>query len=152
MVDWVSYEAAGYAQLPARLEGGTPNVAGAVGLAAAAQFIAGVGRSAIDRYLHALRAQALAGLSAIDGITVLAPHATQATLVSFVARDVHPHDIGTLLDERGIAVRTGHHCAQPLLDHLGLGPTTRASFALYNTAEEVDRLIAAVAHAIKVFQ
>jgi len=152
MVDWVSYEAAGYAQLPARLEGGTPNVAGAVGLAAAAQFIAGVGRSAIDRHLHALRAQALAGLSAIDGITVLAPHATQASLVSFVARDVHPHDIGTLLDERGIAVRTGHHCAQPLLDHLGLGPTTRASFALYNTAEEVDRLIAAVAHAIKVFQ
>ena len=152
MVDWVSYEAAGYAQLPARLEGGTPNVAGAVGLAAAAQFIAGVGRSAIDRHLHALRARALAGLSAIDGITVLAPHATQASLVSFVARDVHPHDIGTLLDERGIAVRTGHHCAQPLLDHLGLGPTTRASFALYNTAEEVDRLIAAVAHAIKVFQ
>ncbi|WP_404302613.1 aminotransferase class V-fold PLP-dependent enzyme [Alicycliphilus denitrificans] len=152
MVDWVSYEAAGYAQLPARLEGGTPNVAGAVGLAAAAQFIAGVGRSAMDQHLHALRAQALAGLSAIGGVTVLAPHATQATLVSFVARDVHPHDIGTLLDERGIAVRTGHHCAQPLLDHLGLGPTTRASFALYNTAEEVDRLIAAVAHAIKVFQ
>ena len=152
MVDWVSYEAAGYAQLPARLEGGTPNVAGAVGLAAAAQFIDAVGRQAIDRHLHALRAQAVAGLSAIDGINVLAPHATQATLVSFVARDVHPHDIGTLLDERGIAVRTGHHCAQPLHDHLGLGPTTRASFALYNTADEVDRLVAAVAHTIKVFQ
>ena len=94
----------------------------------------------------------MAGLSAIPGVTVLAPHATQASLVSFVARDVHPHDIGTLLDERGIAVRTGHHCAQPLLDHLGLGPTTRASFALYNTSEEVDRLVAAVARAIEVFQ
>ena len=152
MVDWVSYEAAGYAQLPARLEGGTPNVAGAVGLAAAARFIDEVGRTAIDQHLHALRAQALAGLQAIDGISVLAPHATQASLVSFVSHDVHPHDIGTLLDERGIAVRTGHHCAQPLLDHLGLGPTTRASFALYNTSDEVDRFVAAVAHAIKVFQ
>ncbi|MBS0468964.1 MAG: SufS family cysteine desulfurase [Proteobacteria bacterium] len=152
MVEWVSYEDAGFAQLPARLEGGTPNVGGAVGLAAAAQFIDSVGRSAIDQHLHALRARAVAGLSAIDGITVLAPHATQAALVSFVARDVHPHDIGTLLDERGIAVRTGHHCAEPLHNHFGLGPTTRASFALYNTAEEVDRLIAAVAHAVKVFQ
>jgi len=152
MVEWVSYESAGWAALPARLEGGTPNVAGAVGLAAAARFIADVGRGAIDRHLHALRAQAVAGLSAIPGVTVLAPHATQASLVSFVARDVHPHDIGTLLDERGIAVRTGHHCAQPLLDHLGLGPTTRASFALYNTSEEVDRLVAAVARAIEVFQ
>ena len=152
MVDWVSYEEAGWAPLPARLEGGTPNVAGAVGLAAAARFIDSVGRGAIDAHLHALRAQAVEGLSAIDGVTVLAPHATQASLVSFVARDVHPHDIGTLLDERGIAVRTGHHCAQPLHDHLGLGPTTRASFALYNTAEEVDRLVAAVAHAVKVFR
>ncbi|WP_416402261.1 aminotransferase class V-fold PLP-dependent enzyme [Alicycliphilus denitrificans] len=152
MVEWVSYESAGWAALPARLEGGTPNVAGAVGLAAAAQFIADVGRGAIDRHLHALRAQAVARLSAIPGVTVLAPHAAQASLVSFVATDVHPHDIGTLLDERGIAVRTGHHCAQPLLDHLGLGPTTRASFALYNTSEEVDRLVAAVARAIEVFQ
>ncbi|MBS0607840.1 MAG: SufS family cysteine desulfurase [Proteobacteria bacterium] len=152
MVDWVSYESAGWAALPARLEGGTPNVAGAVGLAAAARFIADIGRGAIDRHLHALRAQAVAGLSAISGITVLAPHAVQASLVSFVSADVHPHDIGTLLDERGIAVRTGHHCAQPLLDHLGLGPTTRASFALYNTHEEVDRLVAAVARAVEVFR
>jgi cysteine desulfurase/selenocysteine lyase len=83
---------------------------------------------------------------------VLAPHATGAALLSFVALDVHPHDIGTLLDERGIAVRTGHHCAQPLIDHLGLGPTTRASFALYNTPDEVDRLIAGVAHALKVLR
>jgi len=72
--------------------------------------------------------------------------------VSFVAEGVHPHDIGTLLDQRGIAVRTGHHCAQPLLEHLGLGPTTRASFALYNTHAEVERLLAGVAHALKVLQ
>jgi len=152
MVEWVSYSDAGYAPLPARLEGGTPNVAGAVGLAAAARFIDGVGRAAIDQHVHALRAQAVAGLSALEGITVLAPHAAQASLVSFVARDVHPHDIGTLLDERGIAVRTGHHCAQPLLEHLGVGPTTRASFALYNSHEEVERLIAGVARALEVMR
>jgi len=149
MVDWVRYDDAGFAALPARLEGGTPNVAGAVGMAAAARYIDGVGRGAIGAHVQALRAQALAGLSALDGVTVLAPHATQSALVSFVCRGVHPHDIGTLLDERGIAVRTGHHCAQPLLEHLGLGPTTRASFALYNTPAEVDRLVAGVAHALE---
>ncbi|WP_313312995.1 SufS family cysteine desulfurase [Pulveribacter sp.] len=152
MVDWVSYEAAGFAQLPARLEGGTPHVAGAIGMAAAARFIDQTGREAIDAHVHALRAQAVTGLSGLDGITVLAPHATQSALVSFVAEGVHPHDIGTLLDERGIAVRTGHHCAQPLLEHLGLGPTTRASFALFNTPEEVDRLVAAVAHALEMLR
>lgn len=152
MVDWVSYESAGYAELPARLEGGTPNVAGAVGLAAAARFIDQVGRSAIDTHIAQLRAQALAGLQAIAGVTVLAPHAHDAALVSFTVRDVHPHDIGTLLDERGVAVRTGHHCAQPLLDALCQGPTTRASFALYNTAQEVERFLAAVAHAVKVLR
>lgn len=152
MVEWVEYERAGYAALPARLEGGTPNVTGAVGLAAAARFIEQVGRSAIDAHIHGLRAQAVAGLQALDGVTVFAPQATQAALVSFVVQDVHPHDIGTLLDERGVAVRTGHHCAEPLHTHLGLGPTTRASFALYNTPEEVRRLIDGVAHALKVLR
>ena len=152
MVDWTRYEDAGFAELPARLEGGTPNVGGAVGLAAAAQFIERMGRAAIDDHVHTLRAHALEGLQGIAGVRVLAPHAKASALVSFVAADAHPHDIGTLLDERGIAVRTGHHCAQPLIDHLGRGPTTRASFALYNTAEEVDRLVAAVAHALKVLR
>ncbi|PWW44669.1 aminotransferase class V-fold PLP-dependent enzyme [Melaminivora alkalimesophila] len=152
MVDWVRLDGAGFAALPARLEGGTPNVAGAVGLAAAARYIDAIGRERIDAHVQALRAQAAAGLAALDGVTVLSPHATQAALVAFVARDVHPHDIGTLLDERGIAVRTGHHCAQPLHDHLGLGPTTRASFALYNTADEVERLLAGVARALEVLR
>lgn len=152
MVEWVEYDRAGYAALPARLEGGTPNVTGAVGLAAAARFIEQVGRSAIDAHIHQLRAQAVAGLQALEGVTVFAPQATQAALVSFVVQDVHPHDIGTLLDERGIAVRTGHHCAEPLHNHLGHGPTTRASFALYNTPDEVRRLIDGVAHALKVLR
>ena len=152
MVEWVTATDAGWAALPARLEGGTPHVAGAVGLAAAARFIDGIGRAVIDHHVGALRAQAVAGLAALDGITVLSPEAAPSAIVSFVSDGVHPHDIGTLLDERGIAVRTGHHCAQPLLDHLGHGPTTRASFALYNTPEEVDRLVAGVARALEVLR
>ncbi len=152
MVEWVTATDAGWAALPARLEGGTPNVSGAVGLAAAARYIDGIGRAAIDRHVGALRAQAVAGLAALHGVTVLSPEAAPSAIVSFVADGVHPHDIGTLLDERGIAVRTGHHCAQPLLDHLGHGPTTRASFALYNTPEEVDRLVAGVARALEVLR
>jgi cysteine desulfurase/selenocysteine lyase len=152
MVTWVTEQEASFAELPARLEGGTPNVAGAVGMAAAAAFIDGIGRAAIDVHLRALRAHAVAGLSALEGVTVLAPHAEQSAIVSFVADGAHPHDLGTLLDERGIAVRTGHHCAQPLLDHLGLGPTTRASFGIYNTHDEVERLVAGVAHALEVLR
>jgi len=152
MVAWVGEQEASFAELPARLEGGTPNVAGAVGLAAAAAFIEATGRGAIDAHLRALRAHAATGLAALNGITVLAPHSQESAIVSFVARGAHPHDLGTLLDERGIAVRTGHHCAQPLLDHLGLGPTTRASFAMYNTHEEVERLVAAVAEALEVLR
>lgn len=152
MVEWVSHDSAGFAGLPARLEGGTPNVAGAVGLAAAAAFIERTGRAAIDAHVHALRAHAATGLAAIDGVTVLASHAHHSALVSFVAEGVHPHDIGTLLDGQGIAVRTGHHCAQPLLDHLGLGPTTRASFAAYNTHAEVERLIAGVVRSMEILR
>jgi cysteine desulfurase / selenocysteine lyase len=150
MVEWVTEQEASFAEVPARLEGGTPNVAGAVGMAASAAFIDGIGRGAIDAHLRSLRAHAVAGLSALDGVTVLAPHAEQSAIVSFVAQGAHPHDIGTLLDERGIAVRTGHHCAQPLLDHLGVGPTTRASFGVYNTHDEVERLVAAVAQALEI--
>jgi cysteine desulfurase / selenocysteine lyase len=150
MVEWVTEQGATFAELPARLEGGTPNVGGAVGLAAAASFIDGVGREAIDAHVRALRAHAAAGLSALPGVKVIGPHAERSAIVSFVCEGAHPHDLGTLLDQQGIAVRTGHHCAQPLLAHLGCGPTTRASFALYNTHEEVERLVAAVAQARKV--
>ncbi|MDE2370396.1 MAG: aminotransferase class V-fold PLP-dependent enzyme [Burkholderiales bacterium] len=151
MVEWVGWSEAQFKELPSRLEGGTPHIGGAIGLAAAAAFIDGVGRAAIDAHVRALRAAAAAGLAAIAGVTVLSPAASSA-IVSFVAAGVHPHDLGTLLDEQGIAVRTGHHCAQPLLDHLGLGPTTRASFALYNTPEEVERLLAGVERALKVLR
>ncbi|MEO7941166.1 MAG: aminotransferase class V-fold PLP-dependent enzyme, partial [Burkholderiaceae bacterium] len=111
MVEWVSYAEASFAELPARLEGGTPNVAGAVGMAAAADYITATGREAIDRHVELLRAHAASSLAALDGVTVLSPDAVSSAIVSFVNDNVHPHDIGTLLNERGIAVRTGHHCA-----------------------------------------
>jgi cysteine desulfurase/selenocysteine lyase len=127
-------------------------VAGAVGLAAAAaRFIDQVGRAAIDRTCTACARRRWPAWRPSTASPCWRRTPRRRGPVSFV-RDVHPHDIGTLLDERGIAVRTGHHCAQPLLDHLGLGPTTRASFALYNTPDEVDRLIAGVAHALKVLR
>ncbi|MBS0436828.1 MAG: aminotransferase class V-fold PLP-dependent enzyme [Proteobacteria bacterium] len=149
MVAWVSDGAAEFAELPMRLEGGTPNVAGAVGLAAAAEFLEQVGRERIGAHGAALRRHAAAGLAALPGVKVLSADASATAIVSFVAEGAHPHDIGTLLDARGIAVRTGLHCAQPLLEHLGCGPTTRASFALYNTHAEVERLIDGVAQALR---
>lgn len=152
MVAWVSATEASFAELPMRLEGGTPNVPGAVGLAAAAEFIDQTGRARIDEHVGALRAHAAAGLATLPGVTVLSAETGASAIVSFVAEGVHPHDIGTLLDEQGVAVRTGHHCAQPLLDHLGLGPTTRASFALYNTHAEVERLLAGVSRALKLLR
>lgn len=152
MVEWVGEAEARYAVLPQRLEGGTPNVAGAVGLAAAVRYLDGVGRGAIDAHVHALREHAVNALSGLPGVRVLAPRARDSAIVSFVAEGVHPHDIGTVLDDLGVAVRTGHHCAQPLLAHLGCGPTTRASFALYNTHQEVERLAAGVSRALEVLR
>lgn len=152
MVDWVETTRAGFAPLPARLEGGTPNVAGAVGLAAAAAFIDHVGRPRIHAHVGQLRERAVAGLAALGGVSVLSAGTDGSAIASFVADGAHPHDLGTLLDEQGIAVRTGHHCAQPLLDLLGTGATTRASFALYNTHDEVDRLLAGVAQALEILR
>jgi cysteine desulfurase/selenocysteine lyase len=152
MVESVTEGSARFAELPARLEGGTPNVAGAVGLAAAADFIDAVGRARIAEHLRALRAHALAGLSALPGVHVLSRGAVDSAIVSFIAEGAHPHDLGTLLDARGIAVRTGHHCAQPLLACLGVGPTTRASFAVYNSHDEVERLVDAMARALEVLR
>lgn len=152
MVERVGELDADFAELPMRLEGGTPNVGGAVGIAAAADFITQQGLGAIDTHVRTLRERAVRALAEIRGLRVLAPHAHQSALVSFVAEGVHPHDIGTLLDARGIAVRTGHHCAQPLIDHFGVGATTRASFAIYNVAEEVDRLVAGVEYALEALR
>jgi cysteine desulfurase/selenocysteine lyase len=150
MVDWVTFEDAAFTDLPARLEGGTPNVTGTIGMSAAASFMMGLDRPALHAHLASLREDAVAALRKVNGVHVLVPGSEAEAIVSFVVDHVHPHDIGTFLDEVGVAVRTGHHCAQPLLDCLGVGSTTRASFAVYNTHEQIDQLVAGVARTIKV--
>jgi len=133
--------------LPHKFEAGTPNISGVVGLGAAVDFLQSLDRDAVHAHEQALLAHATDVLSAIDGLRVIgtAPH--KASLISFVVEGVHPHDLGTILDGDGIAVRTGHHCAMPVMDFFEVPATARASFALYNTFDEIDRLAAAVARA-----
>lgn len=140
MIRAVSFEGTTYAEPPARFEAGTPNIAGAVGLAAALRWMQGVGLDAIAAHEEALRAHATERLAAIDGLRIYGTTRHKAGLVSFTLGEAHPHDVGTLLDQLGIAVRTGHHCTQPLWRRFGVSATARASFAVYNTHDEVDRL------------
>jgi cysteine desulfurase / selenocysteine lyase len=151
MILAVSFDGTSYNQLPFKFEAGTPNMAGAVGLAAAIDYIDGIGLGRIADYERGLLAHATARLSAIDGLTIVGTAAHKASLVSFTLAGVHPHDLGTILDQEGIAIRTGHHCAMPVMDFFGLPATARASFALYNSRAEIDRLAEAVAAARALF-
>jgi cysteine desulfurase/selenocysteine lyase len=153
MISLVTIEYSTYAQLPAQFEAGTPNIAGVVGLGAAIDWIEragqqgtddggrGTGLARIAAHEHDLLQYAVARLPEVDGLTVVGRPAERAGVVSFTMTGVHPHDIGTILDADGIAIRAGHHCAQPLMARMGLAATARASFAAYNTREEVDALV-----------
>ena len=152
MVDWVRFDDAAFNDLPARLEGGTPNVTGTVGMSAAATFMMGIDHDALSHHLANLREHAVRALQRIDGLRVLIPGDEAQAIVSFVVDGVHPHDVGMFLDQKGVAVRTGHHCAQPLLDCMGVGSTTRASFAVYNNHDQIEQLVAGVERAIKVLR
>ena len=153
MVVSVTYETATWKPTPERHEAGTPNVAGAIGLGAACDYLDAVGRDAIAAHDHALGQVAMEKLGVIPGIRILGPRAGQprAGLVSFAFPDVHAHDIVTFADEDGLALRGGHHCPQPLLRKLGLTSTTRASFYLYNTEQEIDVLAASLRRSQKFF-
>jgi cysteine desulfurase / selenocysteine lyase len=153
MIEWVELERSTYAGIPTKFEAGTPNVAGAVGLAAAADYLAGVGREAVLAHERALLAYAVERMSAIPGLVVLGPRDLEerSGVVSFTLGDVHPHDLATILDSEGVAIRAGHHCCQPLMKCLGVGSTARASFYLYNTVDEVDVLIAGLEKARRLF-
>ena len=140
MILSVSFEKTTFNELPYRLEAGTPNVAGVVGLGAAADYLTGIGMDRIQRHDEALCSYAVERLGAIAGLRIIGTPRQRAGVVSFVLDGVHPHDIGTILDQKGIAVRTGHHCAQPLMDRFGVPATARASFSFYNTLQEVDAL------------
>ncbi len=151
MVTAVDYECARWKPTPERFEAGTPNVADAVGLAAACDYLDAVGRDALAGHDRALARLAYEKLSVLPGIRLLGPAGERSGLVSFAFADVHAHDVVTFADEDGIALRGGHHCNQPLMRKLGLTSTTRASFYLYNSEEEIDLLVASLRRILKFF-
>jgi len=152
MIQDVSFEKTTYNELPFRFEAGTPNIAGAIGLAEAVRFIESVGYDKIVRIEDGLLKKGHDVLSNIDGIKFLGTAENKASVISFNVDGVHPTDLGTILDKMGIAVRTGHHCTQPLMDKFGIPGTVRASFAVYNTEEEISHLETAVERAVKMLR
>jgi cysteine desulfurase/selenocysteine lyase len=138
-------------QIPHKFEAGTPNVEAAVGLAAAMDYIERIGRPAVAAHESALARHAVARLTELEGVRVYGPAPERAGVVSFTLADVHPHDVATVLDQDGVCVRAGHHCAQPLMRRLGVAATVRASFYLYNDAADVDALIGALRKAAALF-
>jgi cysteine desulfurase/selenocysteine lyase len=141
MILSVRYENSTYKQAPSRFEAGTPNIAGAIGLAAAIDYLEHVGRAAIADHDGALAREAFERIAALPHYRVLGPEGPRGSLVSFVHQSVHPHDLTAFCDQKGLALRGGHHCNQPLMRKLGFSSTSRASFYLYNTREELDRMI-----------
>ena len=151
MISSVTFEKSTYAELPNRFEAGTPNIAGAVGLGAAIDYIERIGLDNIVAYEEDLLAYATEALSAIPEVRLIGTAKQKASVLSFVVEGVHPHDVGTILDTEGIAIRTGHHCAQPVMQRFDIPATARASLAFYNTRAEIDALAAAVRETIEVF-
>jgi cysteine desulfurase/selenocysteine lyase len=151
MIAHVSFAGTDYAPPPQRFEAGTPNGAGAVGLAAALDWLEGLGWPAVAAHEHALLADAAERLAAIPGVRLIGTARAHAAVLSFLVDGVHAHDLGTILDAEGVAVRAGHHCAQPLMERFGIAATARASFAVYNTHAEVEALAAGVRRAQALF-
>ncbi|WP_137147503.1 cysteine desulfurase [Mycolicibacterium sp. CR10] len=153
MIETVTMEATTYAPAPQRFEAGTPMTSQVVGLGAAARYLQDIGMTAVEEHEAELVAAALDGVSGIDGVRIIGPTSMEhrGSPVSFVVDGVHAHDVGQVLDDDGVAVRVGHHCAWPLHRRFGIAATARASFAVYNTLDEVDRLVAGVRRAVKFF-
>jgi cysteine desulfurase/selenocysteine lyase len=151
MILHVSFEGTTYNELPYKFEAGTPHISGAVGLAAAIDYVDTIGLDKIGAWESTLLAHAHARLGAIEGLRIIGTAAHKAGLVSFVVEGVHPHDLGTILDEEGVAIRTGHHCAMPAIEFFKVPATARASFGLYTTLEEIDRLGQAIETARTLF-
>jgi cysteine desulfurase/selenocysteine lyase len=143
MIHFVGRDESSWATVPHKFEAGTPNIAGAIGMGAAIDFLSGVGMDAIAKHEHELLEYALERMNAVDGIRIYGPQSPDehSALISFTLGDAHPHDISTILDSEGIAVRAGHHCAQLAMQHFGISATARASIYLYNTESDIDRLI-----------
>ncbi len=151
MIRNVSFERSSYAELPAKFEAGTPNISGAVGLGAAIDFLQNLHQNALQAHEHGLLQRATRALSAVPGLTLVGTAAHKAGVISFTMEKIHPHDLGTILDSEGVAIRAGHHCAMPLMDFLGLPATARVSFGCYSGDDDVDQLLAALQRAREVF-
>jgi cysteine desulfurase/selenocysteine lyase len=151
MISSVTFEKTTYNVLPYKFEAGTPNIGGTIGLGAAIDYVKQIGLDNIAAYEHDLLTYSTELLSQIPGVRIIGTAKEKAAVISFVIEGVHPHDVGTILDQDGIAVRTGHHCAQPVMDRFGIPATARASFAFYNTREEVDALAAGIRKVKEVF-
>jgi len=151
MIRSVSFSGTTYADAPAKFEAGTPHIAGAVGLGAAITYLQGLPWNAVREHEDGLLEYAVAQLSQVEGLQIIGTSAERAASISFVLDGVHAHDVGTIVDQDGVAIRTGHHCTQPVMEFFGVPATARASFAFYNTAEEVDLLVDALHRVRKVF-
>jgi cysteine desulfurase / selenocysteine lyase len=153
MIDYVGLEYSTYAKVPHKFEAGTPNVGGVAGLVAAIEYLEGIGRDAILAHEHELATYGLERLNAVEGLRMFGPAQPKerTAVFSFELRGVHPHDVATILDAEGIAIRAGHHCCQPLMRHMGVPATTRASAYLYNTADDIDRLADGLGKARDIF-
>ena len=151
MIRSVTFEETLYNTLPNKFEAGTPNIAGAIGLGAAIDYVGTIGMDEISVYESELLQYGTDRLSGIEGLKIIGTADKKGSVISFIMEGVHPHDIGTILDAEGIAIRTGHHCAQPLMDRFGVPATARASFAFYNTKEEIDVLVRGIDRVIEVF-
>ena len=144
MIERVRIQETTYASLPFKFEAGTPNISGAIGLAAAADYLDEKDGEAVKAHEASLLAYASASLNQVEGVRIVGTAQSKGPVVSFLLDDAHPHDVGTLLDQQGVAVRTGHHCAMPLMEALGITGTVRASFSLYNSPQDVDKLCGAI--------
>ena len=151
MIRTVSFAKTTYADLPAKFEAGTPHIAGAIGLGAAIDYLGALDWDAVAAHERDMLEYATTRLNELPGIQLVGTAAHKAGVVSFVVDGVHAHDVGTIVDQEGVAIRTGHHCTQPVMDFFGVPATARASFALYNTRADVDALVAALEKVRKVF-
>ncbi|HEX3558679.1 MAG TPA: cysteine desulfurase [Pyrinomonadaceae bacterium] len=151
MIRTVTFERSTYAAIPDKFEAGTPAIASQIGLGAAIDYLNSLDRAAAHAHEQQLLRYATERISAVEGVRIIGNAREKASVLSFVIEEVHPHDVGTILDREGIAIRAGHHCAQPVMQHFKVPATARASFAFYNKREEVDRLVAGIQKVIEVF-
>jgi cysteine desulfurase/selenocysteine lyase len=151
MIASVTFEKTLFNKLPFKFEAGTPDISGAIGLGAAIRYLDSLGIETVAAHEHDLLTYATEKVSAIPGICLVGTAKEKAGVLSFVMEGIHPHDIGTILDQEGIAIRTGHHCSQPVMQRFGIPATARASFGLYNTREDVDALVAGIERVREVF-